>query len=70
MELIYTNTNLEDSGVLKEATCDFAFGKDENDFEVVTTKKNAKLMLGGYIYYENTEYGGIVDSVKASNKVE
>ena len=67
MELIYTNTNLEDLGVLKEATCDFAFGKDENDFEVVTTKKNAKLMLGGYIYYENTEYGGIVDSVKASN---
>ena len=67
MELIYTNINLEDLGVLKEATCDFAFGKDENDFEVVTTKKNAKLMLGGYIYYENTEYGGIVDSVKASN---
>lgn len=67
MELIYTDKNLNDVGVLKEAVSDFAFGKDENDFEVVTTKKNAKLILGGYVYYENTEYGGIVDSVKASN---
>jgi hypothetical protein len=34
MDLIYTNTRLEDVGVLKDYTFDLAFGSDENDFEV------------------------------------
>ena len=67
MELIYTDENFTDIGVLKEAVSDFAFGKDENDFEITTTKKSAKLIMGGFVYYEDTEYGGIIDSVKASN---
>lgn len=70
MELIYTDENLIDLGVLKEAVSDFAYGKDENNFEITTTKRSAKLIMGGYCYYEDTEYGGIVDAVEASNNDE
>ncbi len=70
MELTYTDSDLVDIGILKEANSDFAFGSDENNFEILTTKRNANLIVGGYCYYENTEYGGRIDSVKASNNNE
>lgn len=34
MDLIYTNVNREDVGVLKDYAFDLAFGSDENDFEL------------------------------------
>ena len=64
MELIYTDTNLNDIGILQGFTLDLAFGKDENDFQLTTTTDNAVLEPGNYIYIDGTEYGGIVDGIK------
>ena len=64
MELIYTDANLNDIGILQGFTLDLAFGKDENDFQLTTTTDNAVLVPGYYIYIDGTEYGGIIDSIE------
>lgn len=70
MDLIYTNESRIEQGILKEATCDFAYGIDENDFEITTTKRYATLIVGGFIYFDETEWGGRVDKVESSNNSE
>ena len=40
MDLIYTNADREDVGVLKDYTFDLAFGSSENDFECKVYKEN------------------------------
>lgn len=64
MDLIYTDADRVDIGVLQNFTMDMAFGKDENSFELTTTTDQNILVPNSIIYIENTEYGGIVDSVK------
>lgn len=68
MDLIYTNKEREDEGVLKDYAFDLAYGSDENDFELVITGDNHCCENGSLLYIENTEYGGIVDGIKVVTK--
>lgn len=63
MELIYTDENKKDIGVLRAAAFDIAFGVDENNFELELPKKEHCCVPGSVVYIEGTEYGGIVDSI-------
>ena len=65
MDLIYTNTNRVDLGILGAYAFDLSFGASENDFEINLGADEAALEYGAFIYIEGTEYGGIVDGVKA-----
>lgn len=64
MELIYTDANKKDIGVINAATFDLAFGVDENNFELTIPKKNHCCEAGSIIYIEGEEYGGIVDDIE------
>lgn len=64
MELIYTDADKKDVGVLNAASFDLAFGVDENDFELTIPKKNHCCEAGSVIYIEGEEYGGIVDGIE------
>lgn len=63
MDLIYMNEKKEDVGVVHDATLDLAFGADENDYECKIASVNHCCEEGYFIYYEGTEYGGIVDDI-------
>lgn len=63
MDLIYTNANREDIGVLRDYELDLAFGADENNFECRIQAQSHCCEDGSLLYIEGTEYGGIVDSV-------
>lgn len=65
MDLIYTNANKEDVGVLLSYDLDLAFGADENDFECRIQTVDHCCEAGSYLYIEGTEYGGIVDEIKS-----
>lgn len=58
------NAAKEDIGVMLDYTFDLAFGIDENDFECNITIDNHCCEAGFYLYYEGTEYGGLIDTVK------
>lgn len=64
MDLIYTNTNFEDVGVLEDYTFDLAFGADENDFEIAINSESHCIKPNCLLYIEGTEYGGIVDGMR------
>ena len=64
MDLIYMNKNREDVNVMKNFTFDLAFGYDENNFELKTDTGNHVCSDGYYLYLENTEYGGVIDSIR------
>ena len=66
MDLIYTNAQKIDQGILKAYALDLSYGAEENDFTMTLGKSEAQLEYGAFIYIENTEYGGIVDGKKAS----
>ena len=70
MDLIYMNSDKEDIGVLKDYTFDLAFGSSENDFECVVSAKNNVCKPGFFLYYEGSEYGGIIDSVYVDTESE
>lgn len=67
MDLIYTNADREDLGVLLAHSIDLSFGTDENenDFEIELGKTEPMLEDGAIIYIEGTEYGGIVDGMRS-----
>lgn len=65
MDLIYTNQNRHDIGVLQDFSLDLAFGSSENDFELTVSRENNVAQAGCYIYIQGTEYGGIIDAVKS-----
>lgn len=64
MDLIYTNKNKEDMGVIQDFSLDMAYGSDENNFELQKFFSEEELENGSFIYVDNTEYGGIIDAVK------
>lgn len=66
MDLMYTNANRVDQGVLSSYAFDLSFGADENDFELVIGSDVPPLEFGAFVYMEGTEYGGIVDGMKTS----
>lgn len=67
MDLIYTNSNREDVGVLHDYAFDLAFGTDENNFECSIPLQNHCMEAGSFLYIEGTEYGGIVDSIESNS---
>lgn len=64
MDLIYMNAEKADIGVMLDHTLDLAFGSDENDFECKIVRSNHCCEEGFFLYYEGTEYGGIVDDIE------
>lgn len=66
MDLIYTNANRVDQGALQAYEFDLSYGASENDFEIIVDANESALEYGSAIYIEGTEYGGIVDTMKAS----
>lgn len=67
MDLIYANASKEDIGVLQFYKINMAYGSDENNFELELNLKDHCIDYGYYIYAQNTEYGGIVDSIYVDN---
>lgn len=65
MDLIYTNNKMIDQGVLTAYAFDLSFGEKENDFEI-TVGADQSLQTGAIVYIDGTEYGGIIDGLKAS----
>ena len=68
MDLIYTDENREDLGILFDYSFDLAFGSSENDFELKTSTSNHILKQGYYVYIDGTEYGGVVDDIKVKTE--
>ena len=66
MDLIYTDANRKDQGILTAYAFDLSFGAAENDFEMTLGANEPALSDGSFAYIEGTEYGGIVDGIKAS----
>lgn len=65
MDLIYTDAERVDQGVLSAYAFDLSFGADENDFEMTIGIAEAVLEFKAFIYMEGNEYGGIVDTKKS-----
>ena len=63
MDLIYSDRDFKDIGVLKNPQLDLAFGRSENNFECKIPLADACCDKGFLIYAEGTEYGGIVDNI-------
>ena len=57
------NANREDVGVIQDYVLDLAFGSDENNFECIVDQKNHCCETGFFLYFEGSEYGGIIDSI-------
>lgn len=70
MDLIYTDSQGVDVGILDRYVLDLAFGSDENDFELEMAISNTDIDEGAFIYVEGTEYGGIVDGLKVNTEKE
>lgn len=63
MDLIYTDENLLDLGILKDYDLDLEIGT-ENDFQITTTLDNNVIPMNSIFYFENTEYGGKITKLK------
>ena len=70
MDLIYTDSNGADLGVVRAYNFDLAFGSDENNFELKIDTDNHCCEAGCYVYVEGTEYGGIIDAVTSDTAAE
>ena len=71
MDMIYTNKNHEDVGVLLDYSFDLEFGKDcENNFELTIDSSTHCCEDGCFVYMEGTEYGGIIDAMKVITKTD
>ena len=63
MDLIYADANRQDIGVLNTYDLDMAYGSDENNYTCSIPRKDHCCGKRYFIYVENEEYGGIVDSI-------
>lgn len=63
MDLIYMDSEKEDIDILHDYTLDLAFGMDENDFECSVIRDKHCCESGQYLYFEDCEYGGIIDDI-------
>lgn len=70
MDLTYTNSKGVDQGVFTAYALDMSYGAEENDFELLVGSDEATVESNAFIYSEGTEYGGIVDGLKASTNGE
>ena len=70
MDLIFTNANRADQGVLTTHSFDLSYGAAENDFELTLGANEPTLENGACIFIEGTEYGGMVGGIKSSTNRE
>lgn len=70
MDLIFTNANLVDQGILSTYALDLSFGASENNFELTVGSDEATIDFGAAVYMEGTEYGGLVGGIKTSTDGE
>ncbi len=70
MDLIYTNAERTDLGVLATHSFDLSYGASENDFELTIGANEPTLEANACVYIEGTEYGGMVGGVKTSTNGE
>lgn len=68
MDLIYTDKNRKDISVLSDYELDEAFGKSENNFSLKISLFEHCMEPGCVVYAENTEYGGIIDTLNPNTK--
>lgn len=69
MDLIYTNSQRVDLGVLNTYNFDLSFGDSENDFEL-TLGTSPILENESIVYVEGMEYGGIIGGKKTNSNSE
>lgn len=72
MDLIYTDAQRVEQGILLAYALDLSFGIDENenDFELTLGKTEPLLEDGAVIYMPGTEYGGIVGGMRSNSSDE
>ena len=73
MDLIFADVldgELVDRGVLHNYEYDFSFGESENDFELKIPLSGTRLVEGQVVYLNDTEFGGIIDSIKVDTANE
>lgn len=70
MDLIFTNSEREDQGVLSTHSFDLSYGAAENDFELTLGANEPTLETYACIFIEGTEYGGIIGGIKTSTNGE
>lgn len=70
MDLIFTNPDREDVGVLQDYELDMAFGVDENNFECSIQASSHCCQAGAFLYFEGTEYGGIIDGIQSKSDTQ
>lgn len=65
MDLIYTDTSLNDLGILKDFTYDWESGSKVKDcsFELQVPTNYRKWVKGEHVYVDGTEFGGIIDTI-------
>lgn len=68
MDLIYTDENRKDIGVIPFFEWDMAYGYDENDFELKISLKRHCCDIGYFLYIDGTEYGGIIDKIEVDTE--
>lgn len=67
MELIVTNKKLDDVGII-DVSGDFAYGQDENNFSLKWQYGVTPPEIGGVIYCESTDVGGIIRGYDVKNR--
>lgn len=60
LDIIATDSERTDVGVLCGCKLEVSYGADENDFEL-TCPEGTRIDDGAYVYIEGTEWGGVVD---------
>ena len=62
MDLIYTDENNNDLGVIKNYKLDLAYGKDENDFELEIDLQEHCAGINSRIYIQTSDNGRVIGS--------
>ena len=70
MDLVYTDNNLVEQGILNVSSADFAYGQDENTFSIILNDSNNIINENSLIYQEQGEIGGIVKGISISSSKE
>lgn len=70
MDLIYADENKKEIGIIDPYSFDIAFGKNENDFQCIVDITDNCCKKGYIIFAENSEIGGIVDSIEVNTEKE
>ena len=60
------NASKADIGVILDYSLDLAFGSDENNFECTVDVNHHCCEAGYFLYFEGSEYGGIIDSISVN----